>query len=56
VLAAFPVLLFRINRPEAIEDMTGWVAYWDVVMILAAVILAGLAIRTLDGRDRGLPE
>ena len=36
--------------------MTGWVGYWDMILILSAVIVSGLAIRTLDRRSRGYPS
>jgi ABC-type transport system involved in multi-copper enzyme maturation permease subunit len=54
VLLAYVGLVFRIHRPDPVSpDVAGWAAYWDVIMILAAVIATGLAIRTLDRRSRG---
>jgi ABC-type transport system involved in multi-copper enzyme maturation permease subunit len=56
VLSAFSGLMFRIRRPLLVEaEITAWAGYWDVIMILAAVIASGLAIRTLDRRSRGSP-
>jgi hypothetical protein len=31
--------------------MSTWVAYWDVILILAAAVISGLAIRTLCRRS-----
>ena len=53
VLPAYSGLVFLMNRPTAIEDIAGWAGYWDMIMILSAVIISGLAIRTLDRRSRG---
>jgi hypothetical protein len=55
VLPAFGALLSGMNRPMMIDDAVWWAGYWDVIMILAAVIASGLAIRTLDRRSRGSP-
>ena len=56
MLPAYSVLLFRMNRPDAIAEIIGWAGYWDVLLIPAAVIVGGLAIRTLDRRARGVPS
>jgi hypothetical protein len=56
VLPAFSVLLFRMNHPDAMADMVGWAGYWDVILTLSAVIVSGLAIRTLDRKSRGSPS
>jgi ABC-type transport system involved in multi-copper enzyme maturation permease subunit len=63
VLLAYGGLVFHIHRPDSVApDVAGWAAYWDVIMILVAVIAAGLAIRTMERRCResagpaGLPD
>jgi ABC-type transport system involved in multi-copper enzyme maturation permease subunit len=56
VLTAFSELLFCLTRPDAVPAMTGWAGFWDAIMILAAVIASGLAIRTLNRRSRGCPS
>jgi ABC-type transport system involved in multi-copper enzyme maturation permease subunit len=53
VIPAYCGLLFRINHSMAIEDMTWWAIYWDVILIVVSVIVSGLAIRILDRRSRG---
>src|SRR6185312_5235715 len=53
VLLAYGGLVFHIHRPDSVApDVAGWAAYWDAIMILTAVIAAGLAIRALDRRSR----
>jgi hypothetical protein len=63
VLLAYGGLVFHVHRPDSVApDAAGWAAYWDVIMILVAIIAAGLAIRALDRRCResaspaGLPD
>ena len=36
--------------------MARWIGYWDAILILAAVIITGLAIVTLNRRSRGSPS
>ena len=49
-------LLFELNHPELIANtIVEWVVYWDVILILSAVVVAGLAIRTVGRRSRGDP-
>ena len=55
VLPAYRGLLFHRDRPEVIAIMSRWVAFWDVILILSAAILSGLAIRTVGRRSRGGP-
>jgi ABC-type transport system involved in multi-copper enzyme maturation permease subunit len=55
IFPAFSTLLFRIKNADAIENMTGWAAYWDMVLILAAAIASALAVRTLGRRCRKAP-
>ncbi len=55
IFPALGGLLLRIKDANAIEDMTGWVAYWDAVLILSAIIASALAIRTLERRSRRSP-
>jgi hypothetical protein len=50
---ALNVILDHILRPGGGEDLIRWAGYWDVVMILAAVIASGLAILSLGRRARG---
>ena len=38
-----------------IENATGSVVYWDVILILSAAVFSGLAIRTLSRRSRRDP-
>ncbi len=57
MIAAVGALLFQMPRVfEVSPEMIGWVGYWDVVLVLSAVILSGLAIRTLDRGARGYPS
>jgi hypothetical protein len=59
VIAAVGALL--VNMPYTDETsprlagIAGWVGYWDGLLVLSAVILSGLAIRTLDRRRRERP-
>ena len=43
ILPAFGALLFGMNRPMMIDDTVGWIGYWDVILILTAVIASVLA-------------
>jgi ABC-type transport system involved in multi-copper enzyme maturation permease subunit len=52
VLPAYSSLLFQRNHPAVIAIMSEWVAFWDVILILSAAILSGLAIRTVGRRSR----
>ena len=55
VLPAFSGLLFHRDRPELIANTSAWVAYWDVILILSAAVISGLAIRTVGRRSRKDP-
>ncbi len=57
VLPAFFSLLFGPyrNDPAIIANATGSVVYWDVILILSAAVISGLAIRTLSRRSRRDP-
>jgi ABC-type transport system involved in multi-copper enzyme maturation permease subunit len=55
MLPAFSGLLFHRSRPAEIANTSEWVVHWDVILILSAAIIAGLAIRTLGRRSRGGP-
>ncbi len=55
VLRAYRGLLFHRDRSAVIAIMSGWVGYWDVILILWAAIISGLAIRTVGRRSRGGP-
>jgi hypothetical protein len=55
VLPAYSGLLFHRDRPAVIANMSAWVAYWDVILILSAAVISGLAIRTVGRRSRGGP-
>ena len=35
-----------------IANTSAWVAYWDVILILSAAVISGLAIRTVGSRSR----
>ena len=52
-LVAISVLLFDTYSDDVIAEILGWVAYWDVLIALLTVVVAGLAIRTLDRKSRG---
>jgi hypothetical protein len=54
VLLAFWSLLFSPywNREPLLAHATGAVVYWDVILILLAAVISGLAIRTLSRRSR----
>jgi ABC-type transport system involved in multi-copper enzyme maturation permease subunit len=57
VIPAYSALVFSIRRPQTISpDVARWAAEWDAALILAAVIVSGLAIRALDRRRRGSPS
>jgi hypothetical protein len=53
VLPAFGGLLFHRDRPAMIADTSAWVACWDVMFILSAAVISGLAIGTVGRRARG---
>jgi hypothetical protein len=52
VLPAFSGLLFNRTRPDLIAHTSAWVAYWDVILVLCASVISGLAIRTVGRRSR----
>jgi ABC-type transport system involved in multi-copper enzyme maturation permease subunit len=52
VIPAYCVPLFRMYRPDAVGGMSRWIVCWDIVMILAAVVAAGLALVIVDRRSR----
>ncbi len=58
VLPAFSSLLFGpyMNYPAQLENASGSVVYWDVLLILSAAVISGLAIRTLSRRSRRDPR
>jgi hypothetical protein len=53
VLPAFSGLLFHRDRSAMIADTSAWVACWDVMFILSAAVISGLAIGTVGRRARG---
>jgi hypothetical protein len=55
VLPAFGILLSGMIHPMKIDDTVWWAGYWDVILLLTAIIASGLAIRALDRRSRGSP-
>ena len=55
VLPAFSGLLFNRSRPQLIANTSAWVAYWDVILVLSAAVISGLAIRTVGRRSRTDP-
>jgi hypothetical protein len=55
VPVAFDSLLFNRNGPAEIANATGSVVYWDVILILSAALITGLAFRTLSRRSRREP-
>jgi hypothetical protein len=55
VLPAFSGLLFNRSRPQFIANTSAWVAYWDVILVLCASVISGLAIRTAGRRSRTDP-
>ncbi len=55
VLPAFSGLLFNRSRPQFIANTSAWVAYWDVILVLWASVISGLAIRTVGRRSRTDP-
>ena len=55
VLPAFGGLLFNRTRPHLIANTSAWVAYWDVILVLWASVISGLAIRTVGRRSRTAP-
>ena len=52
VLPAFGSLLFSMSDPALLANASGWVVYWDVILILSAAAISGLAIRTVGRRSR----
>jgi ABC-type transport system involved in multi-copper enzyme maturation permease subunit len=55
VLPAFSGLLFDRSRPAVIANTSAWVACWDVILILSAAVISGLAIRTVGRRSQTDP-
>jgi ABC-type transport system involved in multi-copper enzyme maturation permease subunit len=55
VLPAFSGLLFARSRPVVIANVSEWVACWDVILILSAAVISGLAIRTVGRRSQTDP-
>jgi hypothetical protein len=55
VPVAFDSLLFDRNGPAEIANATGSVVYWDVILMLSAAVITGLAVRTLSRRSRRDP-
>ncbi len=59
VIAAVGALLVNLPVTDEtfprIAEIPGWVGYCDALLVLSAVILSGLAIRTLDRRRREPP-
>jgi len=55
VLPVYSGLLFHRDRPTVFEDTSAPVAYCDVILILSAVVISWLAIRTVGRRSRGGP-
>jgi hypothetical protein len=48
--------VFSTDRPESIAaEALAWAGAWDAALILAAAIVSGLAILTVDRRSRGTP-
>jgi hypothetical protein len=52
VLPAYCSLLFYMSDPVLLANASAWVAYWDVILILSAAVISGLAIRTVGRRSR----
>ena len=52
-IPAISLLLMGMHSDNLIASIDSWVAYWDLILVLLAVILSGLAIRTVDRRSRG---
>ncbi len=52
LLPSVAMLAIHISTDESVTDIAGWVAYWDGLLILSAVLLSGLAIYTLERRAR----
>jgi ABC-type transport system involved in multi-copper enzyme maturation permease subunit len=55
VLPAFSGLLFNMSHPVLLANASEWVACWDKILILAAAVISGLAIRTVGRRSRRDP-
>jgi ABC-type transport system involved in multi-copper enzyme maturation permease subunit len=57
VLVAFWSLLFGpyMNYPAQLENATGLVVYWDMILMLSAALISVLAIRTVGRRSRTDP-
>ncbi len=52
VLPAFASLLIYMSDPVLLANATGSVIYWDVILILSAAVILGLATRTVGRRSR----
>jgi hypothetical protein len=46
---------FGRSDPAVTANMSGWVGYRDVIRILSAAIVSGLAIRTVGRKSPGGP-
>jgi ABC-type Na+ efflux pump permease subunit len=55
VLPAFSGLLFEMGRPAWFANMSVWVAWWDLLLLLSAAVISGLAIQTVGRRSRRGP-
>jgi ABC-type transport system involved in multi-copper enzyme maturation permease subunit len=55
VLPAFGGLLFRRSDPEVLANASAWVVHWDMMLILSAAVISGLAMLTVGRRARGGP-
>ena len=56
LMPAFVLLLLELHRWDPSVQIVEWAAYWDMILVLLAVIIAGLAIRTVDRRSRRYPS
>jgi ABC-type transport system involved in multi-copper enzyme maturation permease subunit len=52
LLPAFGSLLFSMSDPVLLANAIAWVTCWDVILILSAAVISGLAIRTVGRRSR----
>ena len=55
LMPAVVLLLLELHHWDPSVQIVEWAAYWDMILILMAVIVAGLAIRTVDRRSRAYP-
>ena len=55
LMPAFVLLLLELHHWDPSVQIVEWAAYWDMILILMAVIVAGLAIRTVDRKSRAYP-